>query len=71
MLAESVKRGLLMNLDARTIRILATLNNDVERASLRSLEERHGNHGRGDEEWQGSTDSNRGPSVLETDALTN
>jgi len=23
-----------------------------------------------EEEWQGSSDSNRGPSVLETDALT-
>ncbi len=60
-----------MNLDARTIRILATLNNDAERASLRALDQRRANDVFGDEDWQGSSDSNRGPSVLETDALTN
>jgi hypothetical protein len=60
-----------MNLDARTIRILATLNNDAENAALLALDEPRRTCGRDDEEWQGSTDSNRGPSVLETDALTN
>jgi hypothetical protein len=46
-----------MELDHATIRILAA----IEREQELSAEEK---------EWQGSSDSNRGPSVLETDALT-
>lgn len=46
-----------MELDHATIRILAAIEREQEyRAEA--------------EEWQGSSDSNRGPSVLETDALT-
>ena len=46
-----------MELDHATIRILAA----IERERDYPVEE---------EEWQGSSDSNRGPSGLETDALT-
>ena len=47
-----------MELDHATIRILAA----IERAEQ--------DHAAEEKEWQGSSDSNRGPSVLETDALT-
>ena len=46
-----------MELDHAVIRILAA----IEREQEYEAEEK---------EWQGSSDSNRGPSVLETDALT-
>ena len=46
-----------MELDHALIRILAA----IEREQEHPVEEK---------EWQGSSDSNRGPSVLETDALT-
>lgn len=46
-----------MELDHLTIRVLAAM----DRAEQEKVHE---------EEWQGSSDSNRGPSVLETDALT-
>jgi hypothetical protein len=47
-----------MELDTVTIRVLAA----IERERVEEVEQ--------SEEWQGSSDSNRGPSVLETDALT-
>lgn len=47
-----------MELDHALIRILAAI-------------ERERDYPAEGEEWQGSSDSNRGPSVLETDALTN
>ena len=51
-------------LSAATIRLLARLERDLAHSSIFEwLADQ--------EEWQGSTDSNRGPSVLETDALTN
>jgi hypothetical protein len=46
-----------MELDHAVIRILAAI-------------ERERDYPAEEEEWQGSSDSNRGPSVLETDALT-
>ena len=46
-----------MELDPAIIRILAVIEREQEHPAM-------------EEEWQGSSDSNRGPSVLETDALT-
>ena len=46
-----------MELDPAVIRILASIEREHDDAAKA-------------EEWQGSSDSNRGPSVLETDALT-
>ena len=50
--------GIMLDLDHTTIRILAAMDRET-----RGADEEEG-------EWQGSSDSNRGPSVLETDALT-
>ena len=46
-----------MELDHALIRILAAIERELEQPAE-------------EKEWQGSSDSNRGPSVLETDALT-
>ena len=56
-----------MKFDGRVMRQLAVL--DAEGFSPDLWHETVA-EGRGEEEWQGSSDSNRGPSVLETDALT-
>jgi hypothetical protein len=47
----------MLELDHTTIRILAVMDRQTREADEEG-------------EWQGSSDSNRGPSVLETDALT-
>ena len=55
-----------MQFDGRIMRQLAVL--DAEGFSPDLWHEAAAE--REKEEWQGSSDSNRGPSVLETDALT-
>ena len=47
-----------MEFDRTTLRLLAALARELPEPEVP------------EEEWQGSSDSNRGPSVLETDALT-
>lgn len=60
-----------MEMCARTIRLLAAIEQEDDCFLLASnaLRLRYADTSAG--EWQGSSDSNRGPSVLETDALTN
>ncbi|MGH6614915.1 hypothetical protein [Sphingomonas sp.] len=54
-----------MNLDARTIRILATLNNDAENAASLALDEPRRNDAGGDEEGCGNSDMDRGLPTFE------
>ena len=59
-----------MELNARTIRILATIERERnDMTDMAAGPDRDGLEYDGGG-WQGSSDSNRGPSVLETDALT-
>ena len=61
--------GPTMDIDARTIRILATIEREQDYLAQMAASAFNGPVGMN--VWQGSSDSNRGPSVLETDALTN
>lgn len=60
-----------MDMCGRTIRLLAAIEQEQDCFLLvhHTLRLRYADNVAG--KWQGSSDSNRGPSVLETDALTN